>query len=63
MEDSISSVAGSTREALPARATIAVIGAGIVGNCLVGHLAELGWEDLLLIDKGATSRPRNWTLS
>ncbi len=41
----------------PARANIAVIGAGIVGNCLVGHLAELGWRDLLLIDKGPLPNP------
>ena len=41
----------------PARASIAVIGAGIVGNCLVGHLAELGWRDLLLIDKGPLPNP------
>jgi glycine/D-amino acid oxidase-like deaminating enzyme len=34
-----------------------VIGAGIVGNCLVAHLAELGWRDLLLIDKGPLPRP------
>ena len=42
---------------LPARARIVVIGAGIVGNCLVGHLAELGWEDLVLIDKGPLPDP------
>ena len=41
----------------PARASIAVIGAGIVGNCLVGHLAELGWRDLVLIDKGPLPNP------
>ncbi len=41
----------------PARATIAVIGAGIVGNCLVGHLADLGWEHLVLIDKGPLPNP------
>ena len=57
MEDSISSISGNTLAALPARATIAVIGAGIVGNCLVGHLAELGWKDLLLIDKGPLPNP------
>ena len=57
MEDSSSSIAGSASRALPARATIAVIGAGIVGNCLVEHLAELGWEDLLLIDKGPLPNP------
>ena len=42
---------------LPARATIAVIGAGIVGNCLVAHLAELGWDELVLIDKGPLPNP------
>ena len=57
MKDSIGSIAASASRALPARATIAVIGAGIVGNCLVGHLAELGWEDLLLIDKGPLPNP------
>ena len=32
----------------PARANVVVIGAGIVGNCLVGQLARLGWTDLVL---------------
>ena len=47
----------SGQGAAPRRASIAVIGAGIVGNCLVAHLAELGWRDLLLIDKGPLPRP------
>jgi glycine cleavage system aminomethyltransferase T/glycine/D-amino acid oxidase-like deaminating enzyme len=34
-----------------------VIGAGIVGNCLVGHLARLGWTDLVLVDKGPLPNP------
>ena len=42
---------------MPARAGIVVIGAGIVGNCLVGHLAELGWDELVLIDKGPLPDP------
>ena len=48
---------GTARGASPTRASIAVIGAGIVGNCLVAHLAELGWRDLLLIDKGPLPKP------
>ena len=56
MENSVNSIAESTSTP-PARATIAVIGAGIVGNCLVGHLAELGWDGLLLIDKGPLPNP------
>ena len=31
--------------AVPERARVVVIGAGIVGNCLVGHLAGLGGDD------------------
>ena len=42
---------------LPARARCVVIGAGIVGNCLVGHLARLGWTDLVLLDKGPLPNP------
>ena len=41
----------------PHRARVAVIGAGIVGNCLVEHLAQLGWEDIVLIEKGPLPDP------
>ena len=42
---------------VPGRAGVVVIGAGIVGNCLVGHLAELGWDDIVQIDKGPLPNP------
>ncbi|MEO8363364.1 MAG: FAD-dependent oxidoreductase [Ilumatobacteraceae bacterium] len=41
----------------PNRAKVVVIGAGIVGNCLVGHLSKLGWSDMVLIDKGPLPNP------
>src|SRR5213592_4910984 len=41
----------------PARASAVVIGAGIVGNSLVHHLARLGWTDIVQIDKGALPNP------
>ena len=47
----------SERAPQPATASIAVIGAGIVGSCLVEHLAQRGWDDLLLIDKGPLPDP------
>jgi len=43
--------------ALPDRASIAVIGAGIVGNSLVYHLALAGWREIVLIDKGTLPNP------
>ncbi|HEY5059564.1 MAG TPA: FAD-dependent oxidoreductase [Gaiellaceae bacterium] len=41
----------------PASARAVVIGGGIVGNSLAGHLAELGWRDLVLLDKGPFPNP------
>src|SRR6266567_5299805 len=42
---------------LPSSARCVVIGAGIVGNSLVHHLARLGWRDLVLLDKGPLPNP------
>src|ERR1700751_5238100 len=38
-------------------AAAVVMGAGIVGNSLVHHLALLGWKDLVLVDKGPMPNP------
>ncbi|MDQ3617026.1 MAG: FAD-dependent oxidoreductase [Actinomycetota bacterium] len=42
---------------VPGRARLVVIGAGIVGNSLVYHLARLGWRDIVQIDKGPLPNP------
>ena len=42
---------------VPENARCVVIGAGIVGNSLVYHLAKLGWRDIVQIDKGALPNP------
>ena len=42
---------------VPARAKCVIIGAGIVGNCLAGHLARLGWTEMVLLDKGPLPNP------
>ena len=42
---------------VPEHAQVVVIGAGIVGNCLVGHLSRLGWKDIVLLDKGPLPNP------
>jgi len=43
--------------AFPTSARAVVIGAGIVGNSLVYHLARLGWRDLVLVEKGPLPNP------
>jgi glycine cleavage system aminomethyltransferase T/glycine/D-amino acid oxidase-like deaminating enzyme len=50
-------VADASERAAAESARCVVIGAGIVGNCLVGHLARLGWTDMVLLDKGPLPNP------
>ena len=42
---------------LPAQARVVVIGSGIVGSSIACHLAEQGWRDLVLLDKGPLPNP------
>jgi glycine cleavage system aminomethyltransferase T/glycine/D-amino acid oxidase-like deaminating enzyme len=46
-----------TSSIFPASARAVVIGAGIVGNSLAHWLAELGWGELVLLDKGPLPNP------
>jgi glycine cleavage system aminomethyltransferase T/glycine/D-amino acid oxidase-like deaminating enzyme len=41
----------------PSEARVVIVGAGIAGNCLVWHLARLGWRDIVLVDKGPLPNP------
>jgi len=47
----------STVNEVPEHADVVVIGAGIVGSSLVGYLADLGWRNIVLIDKGPLPNP------
>ena len=42
---------------LPSQARVVVIGAGIVGNSMAYHLANCGWKEIVLIDKGRMPNP------
>ncbi len=41
----------------PSQADCVVIGAGIVGNSLVHHLARLGWRNIVQLDQGPLPNP------
>jgi glycine cleavage system aminomethyltransferase T/glycine/D-amino acid oxidase-like deaminating enzyme len=41
----------------PTRASAVIVGAGIVGNSVAYHLAQLGWRDLVLVDTGPMPNP------
>ena len=42
---------------LPSHANVVIIGAGIVGNSVAYHLTEMGWRDMVMIDKGPLPNP------
>jgi glycine cleavage system aminomethyltransferase T/glycine/D-amino acid oxidase-like deaminating enzyme len=42
---------------VPSTAKCVVIGAGIVGNSLVHHLARLGWTEIVQLDQGPLPNP------
>jgi heterotetrameric sarcosine oxidase gamma subunit len=42
---------------LPDRADVVVIGAGIVGNSVVAHLADKGWRSIVQVDQGPLPDP------
>lgn len=44
-------------KSFPEKANVVIIGAGIVGNSLAYHLAEKGWRDIVLLDKGPLPNP------
>ena len=41
----------------PKQAHVVIIGAGIVGNSVAGHLADKGWKDMVMVDKGPLPNP------
>src|SRR5439155_11781189 len=49
--------AESEMSSVPTHARVVIIGAGIVGNSMAWHLANLGWRDIVLVEKGVLPNP------
>jgi glycine cleavage system aminomethyltransferase T/glycine/D-amino acid oxidase-like deaminating enzyme len=41
----------------PTHANVVIVGAGVVGNSMAYHLAQMGWKDIVLLDKGPLPNP------
>src|SRR3954447_11823535 len=48
---------GDSMSSFPTSARAVIIGCGIVGNSLAYHLTQLGWTDVVLLDKGPLPNP------
>ncbi len=45
---------------LPSHARVVIIGGGITGCSIAYHLAQLGWQDVVLLDKGELTSGSTW---
>lgn len=45
---------------LPSRARVAIVGGGIVGCSVAYHLAELGWTDVVVLERDRISSGTSW---
>ena len=42
------------------RASVVIVGGGIAGCSIAFHLAERGWTDVVLVDKGELTSGSTW---
>ncbi len=50
----------STREGLPARARVVIVGGGVIGTSIAYHLTALGWRDVVLLERDRLTSGTTW---
>src|SRR5438094_5153810 len=45
---------------LPERARVVIVGGGIIGCSIAYHLAELGWKDVVLLERDRLTSGTTW---
>jgi 4-methylaminobutanoate oxidase (formaldehyde-forming) len=48
------------RDALPDRARVVIIGGGVIGASVGYHLAKLGWDDVVLLERNQLTSGTTW---
>src|SRR3954470_12818780 len=48
------------QQILPQHARVVVIGGGIIGTSVAYHLAELGWKDVVLLERDQLTSGTTW---
>ncbi len=49
-----------SRNHLPTRARVVIVGGGVIGTSVAYHLTRLGWTDVLLLEQGTLSCGTTW---
>jgi 4-methylaminobutanoate oxidase (formaldehyde-forming) len=47
-------------ESLPSHARVVIIGGGVIGSSIAYHLAELGWRDVVLLERKQLTSGTTW---
>ena len=47
-------------ETFPTQARVVIIGGGVIGNSIAYHLAELGWTDVVLLERKQLTSGTTW---
>ncbi|MBS0614511.1 MAG: FAD-dependent oxidoreductase, partial [Proteobacteria bacterium] len=45
---------------LPSHARVVVVGGGIIGSSVAYHLAALGWQDIVLLERDRLTSGTTW---
>ena len=49
-----------SRQPIPERAQVVIIGGGVIGTSVAYHLTKLGWTDVVLLEQGHLSSGTTW---
>ena len=49
-----------TRQELPERARVVIVGGGVIGCSVAYHLGHLGWTDVVLVERSQLTSGTTW---